>query len=408
MTELNEDLPGESDVRETELPAGKGPGRRQTAKFLIAGMLIGAAVMGIAGFLLWRFSKEQVIRNYIRKEAITEATDAEIEEGIYDGMAAALKDPYASYYNADETKANKERKSGTYEGIGVVISQDPESGAIVIVGVYPDTSAEEAGIEAGDIILRINDTDMEGLTTSDAVTLIGDSGRTVALVLEREGKPYEVTVERRKVTVPKVSSFLKEDNGHRIGYVRIESFIYTTADQFSEALDSLENDGMEGLIIDLRGNTGGLVDSAVDCLDRLLPKGLVVYTLAKDGTRRDRYSKGTDEIGVPIVLLVDAQTASAAEIFAGALRDRLGSPLVGTGTFGKGIMQITQFLADGSSFKYTSAEYYSPDGVNINGTGFEPDVEVELSQGEHIAASEDDNQFLKALEVVGGMMEENS
>ena len=379
---------------------------RSGFKYLIAGILTGAAIMAAAGLLLRYYSKEEIVKRYIRDAAITDASAADIEEGKYDGMAAALGDPYAGYFTKEETDANKEKKSGTYEGIGVVITQDPESGAIVIVSVYPETSAEEEGIRVGDILLKVRGEDVTGLDTSEVVERIGSGEKTIDLTLVRDGEPYDVTVERRKIEVPKVASKVTEDkDGHKIGYIRITGFIYTTAEQFAKEMDSLEEQGIDGLVIDLRGNTGGLVDSAVECLDRLLPKGIVVYTLKKNGDREDYVSTGDDEIGVPVAVLVDRQTASAAEIFAGAMRDRLDAPLVGEVTFGKGIMQVTQFLNDGSSFKYTSAQYYSPDGVNINGEGFTPDIEVALDAGSHVAASEDDNQYqaaVKALDEVIG------
>jgi len=364
--------------------------------------------MTAAGLLLNYYSKEAVIKRYIRDNAITDATEADIEEGKYDGMAAALGDPYAGYFTKEETAANKEKKSGTYEGIGIVIAQDPSSGVILVIGVYPETSAEEAGILPGDILLKVRGEEVTGLETSQVVEMIGSGDKEIALTLEREGKPYEAAVERRAVKVPKVASQVTEDGaGNTIGYVRITSFIYTTAEQFTDAMDEIEEQGIDGLIIDLRGNSGGLVDSAVNCLDRLLPKGLVVYTEAKDGTREDRISTGDDELGVPVVLLVDRQTASAAEIFAGALRDRIDAPLVGEVTYGKGIMQVTQFLTDGSSFKYTSAQYFSPNGVNINGEGFTPDVEVTLEEGSHVAASEDDNQYQAAVKVLDDLIAES-
>ena len=361
-----------------------------------AGVLLTAAVFSALHFL----SKEQVIRGYIRREAITEATEADIDEGKYDGMAAALGDKYAAYYTKEETSDNKEKKSGKYEGIGIVISQT-EDGAIIVVAVYPGTSAEEAGVQMGDLLREVNGTSTEGMESSEVASLISEGDKLVRLKLERDGKTLEVTAERRPVEVPKVTSAMMED---AIGYIRIESFIKTTADQFDDAVTDLTEQGMKGLIIDLRGNTGGLVDASVDCLDRLLPNGLAVYTLTKDESRHDYVTTGDDEIGVPVVLLVDAQTASAAEIFAGCLHDRLEAPLVGTVTYGKGIMQMTQFLADGSSFKYTSAHYYTPGGTDINGTGFEPDYPVELGEGAHLAASEDDAQYQKALEVLKGMM----
>ena len=370
------------------------------AKGLLTGLFVGILLTTAVFFVLHLLSKEQMIRYYIKKEAITEATDADLDEGKYDGMAGALGDKYAAYYTKDETSANKEKKSGTYEGIGIVISQT-EDGAIVVIAVYPGTSSEEAGIEPGDLLLEVNGTSTEGMESSEVAALIGEGDKLVNLKLERDGQTFEVTAERRPVEVPKVSSAMMEE---KIGYIRIESFIYTTAEQFDTAVTDLTDEGMEGLIIDLRGNTGGLVDASVDCLDRLLPNGLAVYTLTKDEKRHEYVTTGDDEIGVPVVLLVDARTASAAEIFAGCLRDRLGSPLVGTVTFGKGIVQVTQFLMDGSSFKYTAAHYYTPEGDDINGTGFEPDYPVELDEGEHYATAEDDAQYQKAVEVLKGMM----
>ena len=385
------------------VPAGDSTGKKKCrlprpGRGFFAGLVCGLLIMLAMVLIFIAASKEFRIRSLIHSKAIADVDDDSLDDGKYAGMLASLDDKYAAYYDAETTAGNKQQKSGTYSGIGIVITQDEEGAPVTILGVYPGSPAENAGLLAGDVIIRIGEDSAEGLTPSEVSALIGEMGDKVQLTLSRDGSLYEVELKPGEIEVPKVYYEMKEDG---IGYVALTTFIKTTASQFNNAMDALEAEGLRGLIIDLRGNTGGYVDTAVDCLDRILPEGLAVYTLDKNGKRRDYNVKGETPLGVPLVLLVDGNTASASEIFAGACRDRLGAELIGTVTFGKGIVQTTYFLEDGSSVKFTTANYHTPAGTDLNGTGLTPDIEAEpdLPEGETTveACSAEDTPYQKAL-----------
>lgn len=323
------------------------------------------------------------------------------EELMYTGLAAGVGDPYTYYLSADSLAEQMEKNSGHFVGIGVEIYAG-DDGYIVVSSVTPGGPAEAAGILAEDKITEVDGESITGKTAADVSALVkGEAGTDVTLTIFREstGEVLEKTVTRQDIQVKTVSWRMMNDN---IGYIAITNFRENTYSQFKEALDMLEAEGMEKLVLDLRNNTGGLVKSAHEIGEELLPEGIMVYTMDKDGNREDTLC---DDVynDVPLVVLVNGNSASAAEILAGAIQDTGRGQLIGTTTFGKGLVQRLFTLPDGSGLNVTIQKYYTPNGTSIHGVGITPDYEVELpeeyAQQTNIPA-EADTQLQKAVEVL--------
>lgn len=323
------------------------------------------------------------------------------EELMYTGLVAGVGDPYTYYLSADSLAEQVEKNSGHFVGIGVEIYAG-DDGYIVVSSVTPGGPAEAAGILAEDKITEVDGESITGKTAADVSALVkGEEGTDVTLTIFREstGEVLEKTVTRQDIQVQTVSWRMMDDN---IGYISITNFRENTYSQFKEALDTLEAEGMEKLVLDLRNNTGGLVKSAHEIGEELLPEGIMVYTMDKDGNREDTLC---DDVynDVPMVVLVNGNSASAAEILAGAIQDTGRGQLIGTTTFGKGLVQRLFTLPDGSGLNVTIQKYYTPNGTSIHGVGITPDYEVELpeeyAQQTNIPA-EADTQLQKAVEVL--------
>lgn len=367
---------------------------------------------------------EQVVDNYFLFEE--DVDTQQMEAGIYKGMLAGLEDPYTTYYTAEEYRAMTEETEGVYCGIGVQVSQNLETGIITILRVFPGSPAEEAGLKKGDILYKVGALDVydQELDTLVSQYIRGEEGTFVDLTVLRDGEEISATVERRMVESVTVEAQLLPD---KTGYVMVTQFDLVTADQFISAVDSLEKQGMERLVIDLRDNPGGVVDACVKMAAYLLPEdqyeGTILSTADKNG-KGDRYycqggkllfeGSGSNpeypmddghELDMPIAVLINGMSASASEVFAGALRDYGMATLVGTTSFGKGIVQVLLPLDDGSAVKVTIAHYYTPAGHDIHKKGLEPDVEIELELDEDLIGQYDvpldrDNQVQKAIEVL--------
>lgn len=327
--------------------------------------------------------------------------NAEMAEGMYRGLVDSLGDAYTTYYTVEEYADYVAGATGVYYGIGAVLSQDLTTGIITIIRVYKGSPAEEAGLKAGDIFISAAGIKAEGLEVAEFVSYVkGDEGTTVDIVVDRKGEELSFTVERRKVEVPTVESQMLDDN---VGYLQILEFDEITTEQFENALSSLRKGGMESLIIDLRDNPGGRLDVVADILDMILPEGMIVYTEDKYGNRSEYKSTNAEKLDLPLVVLVNENSASASEIFAGAIKDYEYGTILGTTTFGKGIVQVLLPLSDGSAVKITTAKYFTPNGNYIHGVGIEPDVELEY---EYLGSEDEDynimndNQVLKALELL--------
>ena len=323
------------------------------------------------------------------------------EELMYTGLVAGVGDPYTYYLSADSLAEQVEKNSGHFVGIGVEIYAG-DDGYIVVSSVTPGGPAEAAGILAEDKITEVDGESITGKTAADVSALVkGEEGTDVTLTIFREstGEVLEKTVTRQDIQVQTVSWRMMDDN---IGYISITNFRENTHNQFKEALDTLEAEGMEKLVLDLRNNTGGLVKSAQEIGEELLPEGIMVYTMDKEGNREDTLC---DDVynDVPMVVLVNGNSASAAEILAGAIQDTGRGELIGTTTFGKGLVQRLFTLPDGSGLNVTIQKYYTPNGTSIHGVGITPDYEVELpeeyAQQTNIPA-EADTQLQKAVEVL--------
>lgn len=323
------------------------------------------------------------------------------EELMYTGLVAGVGDPYTYYLSADSLAEQVEKNSGHFVGIGVEIYAG-DDGYIVVSSVTPGGPAEAAGILAEDKITEVDGESITGKTAADVSALVkGEEGTDVTLTIFREstGEVLEKTVTRQDIQVQTVSWRMMDDN---IGYISITNFRENTYSQFKEALDTLEAEGMEKLVLDLRNNTGGLVKSAHEIGEELLPEGIMVYTMDKEGNREDTLC---DDVynDVPLVVLVNGNSASAAEILAGAIQDTGRGELIGTTTFGKGLVQRLFTLSDGSGLNVTIQKYYTPNGTSIHGVGITPDYEVELpeeyAQQTNIPA-EADTQLQKAVEVL--------
>lgn len=319
-------------------------------------------------------------------------------DGIYSGYASALGDPYTEYYNKEETQSLLETTSGEFSGIGATMSLSVDSGEITVVNVYKDSPAEKAGIREGDILYQVDDRETAGVDLSTVVSWIkGEKGTDVTLHILRDGEDIETTATRDIVEIRTVEYEMKDG---QTGYIAVTEFDDVTYDQFKAALEDLEAQGMEGLVIDLRNNPGGNLSTVTDMLKLLLPEGTIVSTKDKYGNTDEITCDGSREFMKPLAVLVNQYSASASEIFSGAVQDYGVGQIVGTTTYGKGIVQQLMDLGDGTYLKVTIAEYYTPSGRSINGTGVEPDVEVEYEYDEK--DPEADNQLEKALDIVRG------
>ena len=325
-----------------------------------------------------------------------------MEDGMYAGLVDGLEDPYSRYYTTEEYSALNEETQGRYEGIGVVMQQN-EDGLVTFVRCYEGAPGEKAGLKAGDILYKVNAQEVVDMDLSTVEKKIKDPDiNPVHLTLIREGENdyLEVDIEKEEVKIPVVSHEMLDS---QVGYLAIYEFTDATFEQYQEAREDLESQGMEKLVIDLRDNPGGLLTSVCDVLDTILPKGLIVYTEDKYGKREEELCDGKTPIDIPLAVLVNGNSASASEIFAGAVKDHKVGTIVGTTTYGKGVVQTIRDLGDGSALKLTVSNYYTPSGVNINGVGIEPDVKEELDkslQTGDTVNKEDDNQLQKAIEVL--------
>lgn len=340
---------------------------------------------------------EETIGKYFWKDVEEET----LEDGLYRGLLDSLDDPYSVYYTSEELIALQQQTEGIYYGIGAYI-QDGDAGYVQISRVIKNTPAEESGLMQGDYIYKVNDEDMQGKDKTYVVSKIKGEEHTFAtitVIRENAAEPIDISVERRKIESPTVE-YEMYDNG--MAYIQITEFDLVTTGQFESAYNQAKAEGMKGLIIDLRSNPGGNLSTVCDISRMLLPKGMIVYTEDKYGKREEYTCNGENRIEVPLVVLTNGYSASASEILAGAVKDYGIGKLVGTTTFGKGIVQKVIDLSDGSAIKLTVSSYFTPKGNNIHGIGVEPDVEVQFDA--ELYKNGTDNQLEKAKEVLNDMM----
>lgn len=352
-------------------------------------------------------SKINELNAYIHAYYYEDAEPEKLRDGLYNGLVSGLGDKYSVYYNAEEYRQTQVSMSGQYYGIGAGLQQDEDTMIVSVKKIYEGTPSEIAGLMEDDIILTVDGTEAASMEVTEVVKLIrGEEGTTVHLEVYRGSTDEYLSfdVERANVTLPSVASEMLE-NG--IGYIQIESFEKDTAAQFETAVAELGAQGMKSMIVDLRYNGGGLVDSVVQILDDILPEGLLVYTEDKNGERYEYRSDGKTYLDYPLVVLINESSASASEIFAGAIKDYQYGTLVGTKTFGKGIVQTVFKLSDNDAVKLTTSKYFTPNGNYIHGVGIEPDIELKyeyLDPDGETYEIQYDNQVQKAIEILSGDM----
>lgn len=352
-------------------------------------------------------TKVNLLQNYIDTYYLKEVDGEKLEDGIFKGIVWGLADPYSVYYTKEEYNTLQESTSGVYCGIGARVSQDMETGIITIVEPFENSPAEKAGILPGDIIYKVEDEDISGKDVSEVVAKMkGKEGTKVSITLIRGKKEVVAEVTRREVENPTVKYEMLEGN---VGYIKVSEFDEVTAEQFRTALKDLESKGEKGLIIDLRNNGGGRLTAVVDMLDRMLPEGIIVTTKETTGDGETYTSSNEEKFDKPLAVLINGHSASASEVFAGAIQDYGIGKLVGTTSFGKGIVQTIFGLEDGTAVKLTTAEYFTPKGRNIHGTGLEPEIKVELDKDlmkKVVIDKKDDNQLQTAVDsVLSGIKE---
>ena len=327
-----------------------------------------------------------------------EMSEEILNEAAIKGYVEGLGDPYSVYYDAEETKSLMESTSGEFGGIGVGLTQNIDTMIISFTNVYEDSPGERAGFKEGDILYKVNGEEVTGHDLDQVVSKIrGEKGTEVELTVLRgeQMEEYTGTAIRDIIEVTTVSSELLEDS---IGYIAVSGFEKVTYHQFEEAIEELKTQGMTGLIVDLRNNPGGNLSTVCEMTDLILPKGIIVYTEDKNGKKQMEMSDEEHQLDLPLVVLVNGNSASASEIFAGAVQDYGAGKIVGTTTYGKGIVQQIYSLSDGTALKITTSEYFTPNGRNIHGKGIVPDVVVEYEYDE--ANPEADNQLQAAIDIL--------
>lgn len=332
---------------------------------------------------------------YYQKDVSTE----DMIDGMYQGVVASLGDPYSTYYTEEDLEDLMQQTEGIYYGIGAYVGMDAQTGMAYISGVFEGTPAEESGLRDGDVIYMVNEEPMQGLELSEIVGKIkGEEGTKVHLTVYREGESdyLQIDVERRKIESPTVKYELYDN---KTGYIQITEFDEITVSQFQDAMTELNNEGMKGLILDLRANPGGNLSAVVEIARQLLPEGLIVYTEDRDGNRTEYSCDGENVFDKPLVVLINGYSASASEILAGAIKDYGIGELIGTTTFGKGIVQKVMSLSDGTALKLTVSTYFTPKGNNIHGIGVEPDEVYEFDSEEYYENGYD-NQLEHAKAVI--------
>ncbi len=401
-------------------PVGRFGSRRWGTRLKMAVLLLLVAVAGfVVGHVILLFASGNGVNNfkvmtkltmleaYVDHFFLDETDGSRLEDYIYKGYIAGLDDPYAAYYNEEEYAQLMEEDSGEYVGIGVTVRQDPDTGYVLVEQVNKGDPAYNAGVQADDIIMAVDGEDTAELGLQDTVALIKKNEKPVVLTILRGSESMELTVDKSQIVMETVTWEMKENH---TGYIAVSQFIDNTSEQFNEALTSLTEEGMTSLIIDLRDNGGGLLTACLDMVSRFVPdEKLIVYTEDKKGNRTEYNSDSVDVIDLPVVLLVNENSASASEIMTGCLKDYGIATIVGETTYGKGIVQNIMPLPDGSAVKMTVSKYYTPNGSNIHEVGITPDVTVEMSDEEWAAAQDDpakDTQLHEAYQILAGQKQQ--
>ena len=343
----------------------------------------------------------KMFKNLIKSKYIYDVDNIKLVDGALKGYIDALGDPYTTYLTKEEMEEFTEEASSEYVGIGIYVSNVDDQ--ILIVGVMKDSPALEAGIQAGDIITKVNGVEYSGEQLSEATSVLkGKEGTNADVTILRNDEEKTVTVTRKKITVEHVASQMIDND---IAYIEISSFDSGVADSFERQLKELLNKGAKKIIIDVRSNGGGIVDEATQIADLFIDKGKsILITKGKNDSEKVTTAENDPIVkNIPVAILTNESTASASEILAGALKDQYGATLVGKTTYGKGVIQTLYSLQDGSGIKITTDEYYTPNHNQINKKGLTPDYEVDLTVGEdgyYETSIDKDAQLLKAREIL--------
>lgn len=383
-------------------------------KSFISGLVVGLAIMlvitfgfntlkVVSGFDGMVNKKVEYIKTLLNQFYIGQIDQSAMQEGVYKGLVASLDDPYTVYYDQKEYEKIIESTKGTFQGIGVTVMANKTDNTILVVSVIDNSPAFEAQLRPGDKIIKVNGEEVYGDKLDAAVSVMrGKEGTSVKVTIYREStnETFDVDIVRRTIEDVTVKSEMLDDN---IGYLKLSGFEEVSFNQFKKAYDELNNSGQKGMILDLRFNGGGQLSTAQDIADLLVPEGPIVYVEEKGQEKKVSKQSDADCIKVPLVVLVNGYSASASEVLTGAIKDYNMGKIVGTKTFGKGIVQTVLSIGDGSGIKITSAKYYTPSGVCIHDIGIEPDYVVELPEDLRTKLTlekEEDIQLQKAVEVI--------
>lgn len=397
---------------------------RQMSFIVAAAVILSVCITSVAFYLIYTWGTRYIIsfdadsvqyenvvkfnevRKIIKDDYYLEVDENKLLEGAIGGLAASLKDPYTVYFDKDQMKRFLEKSEGSYVGIGVTVNAD-ENGLLTIVEPFKNSPAEQAGIKKGDKIVRVDDTDVTDIKDENMVISMikGKENTKVKLTVYRpdEDKYINLEVTRKRIKMSNIESEILEGD---IGYIKLTMFDSEIAKYFKDDLQKLMKKGIKGLIIDLRDNPGGSYEQVVEIADRMIGEGMIVYTEDRAGKKEVKMS---DKAGfdLPLAILINGNSASASEILAGAVKDNEAGVLVGTRTFGKGLVQELRMLKDGSGIKVTISKYFTPSGVCIHGVGIKPDIEIELpADYRNVPASRiprsQDSQLKAAIDVIKG------
>lgn len=328
---------------------------------------------------------------FIELKYVNQTDDVNLIDGAIDGMVKSLGDPHSNYLSPKMYQNLKEQTQGSFAGIGVVMGMDNNKN-IKIVAVMEDSPGQKAGLAEGDQIIAVDGTPVTEMAFDEVATHVrGEPGTDVVLTIMRDGTQQDYTITRDNIKLKTVGHEMLDNN---IGYIQIVSFSEDTAQEFMDAYTDLQNQGMQGLVLDLRNNPGGLLGACVDIAKNLVPKGDIVSIVDKDGNK-EVYSSDLEQVQYPVAVLINKNSASASEILSGAIQDTKSGVIIGETSYGKGSVQTILPMMDDDAVKLTIAKYYTPSGRSIDGVGITPDIEVKLDEGSTV-----DTQLKKAEEVI--------
>jgi carboxyl-terminal processing protease len=391
--------------------------------------LVGLPILTTAAWATWQDSPKAVVDeawqivnesyvdpdfnqvNWLEERQTLLGQEYTSQEAAYEALKASLAkldDPYTRFMSPQEFSAFSNQTSGQLVGVGIQLSLNPDTEQLTVVQPIADSPAMAANVQPGDLILQVDGESTEGWTVEEAANRIrGEAGTDVDLQLQRDGaEPFTITITRARIEVPVVHSAVRESDGQRIGYIRLNEFNAVSAEQMEKAIQSLEDQQVEGYVLDLRNNPGGILSQAIAIARMWLDDGAIVRTVDRDGHDEEMKANHTAITDKPLVVLVNENSASASEVLTGALQDDHRAKVVGTQTFGKALVQSVNHLKDGSGLNVTIAHYYTPSGADINHKGITPDVVAESSkeaQRDLVMhpdrfGTEQDSQYVAALD----------